>query len=80
MKSMNASNFKARCLAILDEVESTGEVITILKRGRPVAQLVPLMYDENDYPQRQLKGSVTIHGDVISPVLPSSAWDAENPL
>jgi prevent-host-death family protein len=79
MKSMNASDFKAKCLAILDEVESTGEVITILKRGRPVAQLVPPMYDENGYPQRQLKGSVTICGDVVSPVLPSSAWDSENP-
>jgi prevent-host-death family protein len=79
MKSTNASDFKARCLAILDEVESTGEVVTILKRGRPVAQLVPPMYDETGYPQRHLKGSVTIHGDVVSPVLPSSAWDAEKP-
>jgi prevent-host-death family protein len=79
MKTMNASDFKARCLSILDEVESTGEVITILKRGRPVAQVVPPMYGESRYPQRELKGSVKIHGDVASPALPASTWEAENP-
>ena len=79
MKTMNASDFKARCLAILDEVESTGEVVTILKRGRPVAQLVRPIYGQEGYPQRELKGSVTIRGDIISPVLPSTEWDAENP-
>ena len=78
MKTMNASDFKARCLAILDEVESAGEVVTILKHGRPVAQLVPPMYGESGHPQHELKGSVTILGDVVEPVLPASAWDAED--
>jgi prevent-host-death family protein len=41
MKTINASEFKAKCLAILDEVAETGEVLTILKHGKPVAQLVP---------------------------------------
>jgi antitoxin (DNA-binding transcriptional repressor) of toxin-antitoxin stability system len=79
MKTMNASDFKARCLAILDEVGASGEVITILKRGRPVAQLVPPMYIDSGYPQRELAGSVKIHGDVVSPPLPASAWETENP-
>jgi prevent-host-death family protein len=35
MRVMKASEFKARCLAILDEVERTGEVVVISKRGRP---------------------------------------------
>ena len=56
MKTMNASDFAARCLAILDEVESSGEVITILKPGQPVAQLVPPMYIEKGYPQHELAG------------------------
>jgi len=69
----------ARCLAILDEVESTGEVVTILKRGRPVARLVRPIYGQEEYPQHELKGSVTIRGDITSPLLPSSKWDVENP-
>ena len=36
METINASYFKARCLAILDRVRETGERIVILKRGRPV--------------------------------------------
>jgi prevent-host-death family protein len=65
MKTMKASDFKARCLAVLDEVEATGEVITILKRGRPVAQVVPPMYAENSYPQRALKGSVNARPSLL---------------
>ena len=41
MKQISASRFKARCLALLDEVAATGEQIEITKRGRPVARLVP---------------------------------------
>lgn len=79
MKTVNASDFKAKCLAILDEVRSSGEVVTILKRGRPVAQLVPPMYGESAYPQRELLGSVAIHADILCPPLPADAWEAENP-
>jgi len=79
MKTMNASDFKAKCLAILDEVGSSGEVVTILKRGRPVAQLVPPMYGDSAYPQSELSGSVQIHGDIVSPPLPASDWEAESP-
>ena len=41
MKQISASRFKARCLALLDEVAATGEQIEITKRGRAVARLVP---------------------------------------
>ncbi|MYF89142.1 MAG: type II toxin-antitoxin system Phd/YefM family antitoxin, partial [Boseongicola sp. SB0676_bin_33] len=34
MIKINASDFKARCLAILDNVHETGERVVILKRGR----------------------------------------------
>jgi prevent-host-death family protein len=33
------SEFKAKCLAMLDEVASTGEVIVVTKRGRAVARV-----------------------------------------
>ena len=77
MKTVNASEFKAKCLAILDEVNETGEVITILKRGKPVAQLIPTVFKEGTYPQHNLRGSVKISGDIIGPVLPSETWEVE---
>ncbi len=77
MVTINASEFKAKCLAILDEVAATGEEVMILKRGRPVAQLVPPMTTTFRHPQDELLGSVEIKGDVIEPVLPAETWEAE---
>ena len=77
MKEINASEFKAKCLAILDEVSSTGEIVTILKRGKPVAQLVPPVPSKAGYPQETLRGTVEIRGDILEPVLPPGAWEAQ---
>jgi len=77
MKEVNAAEFKAKCLAILDEVAREGESVTILKRGKPVAQLIPPTPRVHQFPQQELMGSVSIFGDVISPTLPAEEWEAE---
>jgi prevent-host-death family protein len=74
---IQASVFKARCLALLDDVARTGEAITILKRGRPVAQVVPVVPRQGQRPQDTLFGTVEVLGDVIEPVLPPDSWEAE---
>lgn len=76
METMNASDFKARCLAILDRVHATGERVVILKRGRPVAELGPARRAEAGYPQSELKGTVTVTGDIVSPVVPADDWES----
>jgi prevent-host-death family protein len=52
-QKMKASEFKAKCLAVLDEVRDTGREITITKHGRPVARVIPV----EEAPS--LRGSVT---------------------
>ena len=79
MKTMNASEFKAKCLAILDEVSRTGEPLTILKHGKPVAQLVPPATREQGYPQHRLRGTMRILGDIISPTTDPDDWEANRP-
>ncbi|MFL6197776.1 MAG: type II toxin-antitoxin system Phd/YefM family antitoxin [Thermoanaerobaculia bacterium] len=76
MRSIRASEFKAKCLAILDEVERTGETVTILKRGRAVARLLPPVPAEGRYPQHALFGTVRVVGDIVDPVLPAEDWNA----
>lgn len=76
MERINASDFKARCLAILDRVHETGERVVILKRGRPVAELSRPTGEESRYPQAELEGSVVILGDVLAPVFPEEHWDS----
>lgn len=41
VRMIGAAEFKAKCLHILDEVERTGEPVTITKRGRVVGELHP---------------------------------------
>jgi antitoxin (DNA-binding transcriptional repressor) of toxin-antitoxin stability system len=77
MKAMKASVFKARCLAVLDEVARTGEAVAISKRGRIVAEVVPPRAARGArYPQQSLVGSGRTLGDIIAPTVPPRAWDA----
>jgi len=76
VETINASEFKAKCLSILDRVHDTGERVLILKRGKPVAELIPASNAEARYPQQALAGSVTLTGDVIEPVLPEADWES----
>ena len=40
-RQIKASEFKAKCLALMDEVARTGNPLVITKNGKPVAELVP---------------------------------------
>ena len=76
MNTINASDFKARCLAILDRVRATGERVVILKRGQPVAELWPANRSLAEYPQTELKGTVTEVGSIVGPALPEGHWES----
>lgn len=66
-----ASQFKATCLALLDEVERTHEEIVITKRGRPIARLAPLERSPGTM------GSVTLLSDDDDDFFSSGlVWDA----
>jgi len=59
------SDFKARCLSILDEVAVTGKSIFVARRGKPLVRVCPL---ECDKPRQlgALRGELTITGDIVS--------------
>ncbi len=71
---IKASEFKARCLQLMDEVQKTGEEIVITKNGKPVSKLAPLQ----ERPKTifgALKDSIIAYGDIISPI--DVTWEAE---
>lgn len=80
MKRINASEFKAKCLAILDEVNATGEVVVIEKRGKPVAQLTSYTPLDAAIPQQTLLGTVRILGNIEEPVIDADEWAAMKKL
>jgi prevent-host-death family protein len=63
MKQIGAARFKEHCLALLDEVDEEGLVIT--KRGKPVAKLIPFGTESAGL-IGSLAGKVRITGDVLS--------------
>jgi prevent-host-death family protein len=68
-----ATEFKAKCLQLLDEVAATGAVLTITKHGHAVAQLVPMPVRGELF--GALRGSVVAQQDLIAPV--GGGWEAD---
>jgi prevent-host-death family protein len=63
MKEIAAAKFKEQCLAILEEVDEEGIVIT--KRGKPVAKLIPIRAESASL-IGSLKGKLKIKGEILS--------------
>ncbi|PKB80111.1 MAG: hypothetical protein BZY88_09785 [SAR202 cluster bacterium Io17-Chloro-G9] len=74
MRIIKASEFKAKCLKIMDEVASTGKTVVITKHGVPITELIPAKR-RPDTLFGAMKGSVIDMGDVISPI--DEEWEAE---
>ncbi len=73
MRTIKASEFKAKCLKVMDEVAQSGEPVVITKNGKPVAQLGPVVSRLKTL--RGLhKGQVEIKGDIIEPL--DVEWEA----
>lgn len=63
-RSISASDFKARCLGLLDEVQDTGVEVIITKHGKPVARLVPIGKVRESL-RGAWKGLARINGDIV---------------
>ena len=74
---MSATEFKAKCLAYLNEIEQHGGPITITRRGRPVAVLGPAKRTAWKSPRNSLAGKVRIVGDIVN-LDTSNLWECVN--
>ena len=72
-KTLNASDFKARCLKILDNLEPSG--ITILKRGKPIARVILLPERNTKELIGSMKEKIKIKGDIFRTGV---KWDAQS--
>ena len=76
-ETVSVSKFKATCLGLLKKVKRTRRSVLITRRGEPIARVVPL-----PPPARpaswlgSFRTSGKIIGDVVSPALSDSDWDA----
>jgi prevent-host-death family protein len=73
-KSISASDFKARCAQVIDEVSKGSGSVVITKRGKPIAKLVPVEKKKRTTLFGFAPGCIKVHGDIVAPV--EVEWDA----
>jgi prevent-host-death family protein len=71
---IQAGEFKAKCLKIMDQVARTGVPVTVTKHGREIVQLFPVAASKHPFVGR-LSGTATFIGDIVSPV--DENWEAD---
>jgi prevent-host-death family protein len=71
--TVKATEFKARCLELMDQVAATGNPVVITERGRPVARPVAIELRPRSI-VGALKGTLRVTGDIVSPI--HVRWEA----
>jgi prevent-host-death family protein len=70
MQEIAISEFKAKCLSILEQVEKTKSPVRITRHGKPVADVVPTVQDVDRATLFGcMRDSIQILGDIVSPVI-----------
>ena len=68
------SYFKSHCLQILNNLQKTNQTITITKRNKQLAQIIPIKKNVNSI-FNILKTSAAIKGDIVQSL--EEEWDAD---
>ena len=72
-ETVSASEFRARCLELIERIQHTRGEITVTRYGRPVAKLVPVEAEQRSA-WGWMRGSVIELGDIIAPI--GVEWEA----
>jgi len=73
MQKIAAAQFKARCLAVMEQVAESGRPVVVTKHGKPVVQIIPVASDEDEI-FGFLAGKGRIVGDIEN-TIPVADWD-----
>ena len=76
-RQVSAAEFKAKCLRIINEMQDTGETVTVTRRGKPVAIVsLPPSTEPTQSFIGSLRGTVIKYDDPFEPAVPASDWSA----
>ena len=65
MKTVSVSEFRAKCIALLKNVQNTKEPIVVTLRGEPIARVEPIVKPKKGSAAGNAKGWMEIKGDII---------------
>jgi prevent-host-death family protein len=75
--TVTATDFKAKCLALIDEMNRTKVPIIVTNRGKPVAEMFPAGAKQDAKPFiGSMKGTVSGYDDPFSPAINPEEWEA----
>ena len=76
MREVSISEFKAKCLELLERVRKTKQPIRITRRGKPVAEIRPVteVMDRKKW-FGSMKNTLEITGDIVSPANDEDEWE-----
>ena len=69
MTDVSISEFKAKCLGLIEQVHKTRQPLRITRHGRPVAEVIPAGPDRKRTFLGDMIGTAKIVGDIVSPVI-----------
>ena len=69
MQDVSISEFKAKCLGLIEQVHKTRQPLRITRHGRPVAEVIPAGPDRKRKFVGDMVGTGKIVGDIVSPVI-----------
>lgn len=64
-RTVTVTEFKAKCLALLDGVAKRGDTLTITRRGRPLASVKPVRRAPWKSLEGILEGKITVDDDAL---------------
>lgn len=71
------SEFKAKCLSLLDRVNKTKTPLRVTRRGKPIADVFPPAEKPDDgHWIGSMRGTMKITGDIVSPVIDLEDFEA----
>lgn len=76
MKSVSISEFKAKCLGLIEQVDKTRQPLRITRHGRPIAELIPAGPNRKRKFLGGMVGTGEIVGDIVSPVIDLDEFEA----
>lgn len=76
MKEVAISEFKAKCLALLDQVQKTRNPLLVTRFGKPVAEVIPAFEAGRGHWIGSMKHTMKIVGDIVSPANDEGEWEA----
>ena len=78
IEEVSISQFKAKCLGLLERVRVTRKPLRVTKFGKPIADIIPAsaVQDRASW-IGSMKDSFEILGDIVSPANDLEEWEAE---